>query len=123
MSYIDGYVVPAKTARKQEYIDMARHMGKKFLEWGALRIVECWGDDVPDGKVTDFKRAVAADGDETVVFSWCEWPSKDVRDAAMKKMHEDPEMQAGMKKTDQPFSMQRMIFGGFMPIVDERRAK
>lgn len=123
MSYIDGYIVPVKTNRKQEYIDMASHMAKRFLEWGATRVVECWGDDVPDGKVTDFKRSVATEGDETVVFSWCEWPSKEVRDAAMKKMQEDPEMVAGMKKPDQPMSMQRMIFGGFSPVVDERRAK
>jgi len=121
MSYIDGYVVPVKTSRKQEYIDMATRLSKRWLEWGALRVIECWGDDVPDGKVTDFKRAVAAESDETVCFSWCEWPSKDVRDAAMKKMQEDPEMVAGMKQTDQPFSMQRMIFGGFQPVVDERR--
>ena len=86
-------------------------------------VVENWGDDVPTGKVTDFKRAVSAESDETIVFSWCEWPSKEVRDAAMKKMETDPEMVASMKKTDQPFSMQRMIFGGFSPVVDERRAK
>ena len=123
MSYIDGYIVPVKTNRKQEYVDMASHMAKRFLEWGALRVVECWGDDVPDGKVTDFKRSVGTEGDETVVFSWCEWPSKDVRDAAMKKMQTDPEMVEGMKKPNQPMSMQRMIFGGFSPVVDERRAK
>lgn len=123
MNYIDGYIVPVKTKRKQEYIDMASRMAKRFLEWGALRVVECWGDDVPDGKVTDFKRSVATEGDETVVFSWCEWPSKAVRDAAMNKMQEDPEMLEGMKKPDQPMSMKRMIFGGFAPVVDERRAK
>jgi len=123
MSYIDGYVVPVKTSRKQEYIDQAARMAKRYLEWGAVHVVECWGDDVPDGKVTDLKRAVAAEADETVVFSWVEWPSKDVRDVAWKKMQDDPAMQADMKKTDHPFSMQRMIFGGFQSIVDERRSK
>lgn len=123
MSYIDGYIVPVKTARKQEYIDGARKMAHRFLEWGALRVIECWGDDVPDGKVTDFKRAVAAEGDETTVFSWVEWPSKDVRDAAMKKMADDPEMMASMQKPDLPFGAKRMIFGGFAPMFDERRAK
>jgi uncharacterized protein YbaA (DUF1428 family) len=121
--YIDGYIVPVKTNRKQEYVDAATHMAKRFLEWGATRVAECWGDDVADGKVTDMKRAVAAEKDETVVYSWCEWPSKEVRDAAMKKMQEDPEMTAMMKKPDQPMNMQRMIFGGFQPIVDERRGK
>ena len=123
MSYIDGYVVPAKTSRKQEYIDMAAKMAKRFREWGALRIVECWGDDVPDGKATDFKRAVACESDETIVFSWIEWPSKDVRDAAMEKMQHDPEMMAGMKDPNPPMSMKRMIIGGFEPVVDDRGSK
>src|SRR5688572_21810035 len=123
MSYIDGYIVPVKTNRKQDYIDSASRFAKKFLEWGALRVVEAWGDDVPDGKVTDFKRSVAGESDETIVFSWCEWPSKEVRDAAMKKMESDPDTLAEMKKPDQPANMQRMIFGGFKPVVDERRSK
>ena len=123
MSYIDGFVIAVPTVNKQKFIEHAQHFDALFIELGAIRVIECWGDDVPDGKVTDFKRSVATEGDETVVFSWCEWPSKDVRDAAMKKMQADPEMQAGMKKTDQPMSMQRMIFGGFQPVIDERRAK
>ena len=121
MSYIDGFVVPVKTARKAEYVKMASEMAKRFHEWGATAVIECWGDDIPDGKVTDFKRAVAAESDETVVFSWVMWPSKEARDAGQKKMQADPEMQAGMSKTDQPFSMQRMIFGGFATIVDSKR--
>lgn len=123
MSYIDGYIVPVKTARKQEYIDTAKKMAKSFLELGALRVVESWGDQVPDGKVTDFKRSVAAESDETIVFSWCEWPSKDVRDTAMKKMESDPTMTAIMKQPNPPMSMQRMIFGGFAPVLDEKRSK
>jgi uncharacterized protein YbaA (DUF1428 family) len=77
--------------------------------------MECWGDDVPDGKVTDFKRAVNAEGSENIVFSWVVWPSKEVRDAGQKKVMDDPRM----KPTgDVPFDMKRMIFGGFEPIVD-----
>ena len=102
---------------------MAAKMAKRFREWGALRIVECWGDDVPDGKATDFKRAVACESDETIVFSWIEWPSKDVRDAAMEKMQHDPEMMAGMKDPNPPMSMKRMIIGGFEPVVDDRGSK
>ena len=123
MSYVDGYIIPVKSSRKQEYVDQASHMAKRFLEWGAVHVVESWGDDVPDGKVTDFKRAVAGEADETIAFSWVEWPSKEVRDAAWKKMENDPEMQADMKKPDHPYSLQRMIYGGFQSVVDERRSK
>ena len=114
MSYIDGFVIPVASGDKERYRAAAQKFHEKFKDSGALRQVECWGDDVPDGKVTDFKRAVDAKPGETVVFSWIEWPSKEVRDAANKKMMEDP----GMKDMDMPFDGKRMIFGGFTPIFD-----
>ncbi len=121
-SFIDGFVVPVKTSRKQEYVEMASKMSKRYLEWGATSVLESWGEEVADGKVTDFKRAVAAESDETIVFSSVVWPSKEVRDAGNKKMMEDPEMKAWMEnEKDPPFSMQRMIFGGFAAIVEARR--
>lgn len=113
MSYIDGFVIAVPTASKQKFIDHANSMDSFFLELGATRILECWGDDVPAGKVTDFQRAVQAKADETVVFSWVEWPDKATRDAAMKKMEADPRMQ----EQTLPFDGQRMIFGGFVPVV------
>ena len=113
MSYIDGFVIPAPTADKEKFIDHATRMDSVFLEMGALRVVECWADDVPRGKVTDFHRSVALKDDETVVFSWIEWPDKPTRDAAMAKMEED----ARMMNEPMPFDGKRMIFGGFTPIV------
>jgi uncharacterized protein YbaA (DUF1428 family) len=77
-------------------------------------VIECWGDDVPEGKLTDFRRAVQAKPDESVVFSWIEWPDKATRDAGMEKVMKDPRAgQAG----DMPFDGKRMIFGGFTPVV------
>lgn len=90
MSYIDGFVIAVPTANKQKFIEHARHFDALFIELGAIRVVESWGDDVPDGKLTDFRRAVQATAEETVAFSWVEWPDKATRDAAMKKMVEDP---------------------------------
>lgn len=113
--YVDGYVVPVPTANRRAYVELAEKAGPIFLEYGATRVVEAWSDDVPDGEVTDFRRAVKATGDEAVVFSWAEWPSKEVRVEAWKKLMEDPRMQPG---DNMPFSGPRMIYGGFVPIVD-----
>lgn len=88
-----------------------------FKEFGALRVVECWADDVPDGKLTDFRMAVKAESDEEVVFSWIEYPSKEVRDAANATMMADPRMKAF--GDSMPFDGKRMIFGGFLPLLDE----
>jgi uncharacterized protein YbaA (DUF1428 family) len=111
MNYIDGFVIPVRTTDKDAFLDHARRVNALFLELGALRIVESWGDDVPHGKVTDFHRAVQAKADETVVFSWIEWPDRATRDAAMAKLRAEPRMM----DDPMPFDGQRMIFGGFAP--------
>ena len=95
MTYIDGFVAAVPTANKQKFIDHAKKADSVFVELGANRVLECWGDDVPEGTVTDFRRAVQAKDDETVIFSWIEWPDKATRDQAMPKMMEDPQNAAG----------------------------
>lgn len=120
MSYIDGFVIAVPTANKQTFIDHASMADPVFIEKGATRILECWEDDVKDGTVTDFRRAVQARPDESVVFSWIEWPDKATRDAAMAWMMSesmsDPRLD--MAKNPMPFDGKRMIFGGFMPVVE-----
>lgn len=118
MSYIDGFVIPVPADKKEAYVAMATKAAAIFKEHGATRLVEYWGDDVPDGKVTDFKRAVQADAGETVVFSWVEWPSKAARDAGNKRIGEDPRMK--MMGEDMPFDGKRMIFGGFERLFDTK---
>lgn len=115
MSYVDGFVIPVPHGNKEAYRKLAEKVAPVFKEYGALQIVECWGDDVPDGKVTDFKGAVKAEAGEAVVFSWILWPSKAVRDAANKKIMEDPRMHPD---GDIPFDGKRMILGGFEILVD-----
>jgi uncharacterized protein YbaA (DUF1428 family) len=115
MTYVDGFVLAVPKAKKAAYKEMAAKAWPLFREFGATRQVECWGDDVPEGKVTDFQGAVKAKDDEIVVFSWVEYPSKEVRDAANKRMMEDPRM----RDMDMPFDGQRMIMGGFAPMLDE----
>lgn len=115
MPYIDGFVIAVPTADKQKFIQHANQADSVFVEYGAIRVVECWGDDVPDGKLTDFHRAVQATADETVVFSWIEWPDKATRDAGMKKAMEDPRLNP--QSHPMPFDGNRMIYGGFTPVV------
>jgi uncharacterized protein YbaA (DUF1428 family) len=120
MPYIDGFVIAVPTANKQKFIEHAKTGNSVFLELGATRILECWGDDVPDGKVTDFRRAVNAKSDEAVVFSWIEWPDKATRDAAMGKMNDLMKTDDRMnpEKNPMPFDGQRLIYGGFAPVVE-----
>ena len=114
--YADGFVVPVPAANRDAYIRMAANAARVFVEYGASRVVEGWGDDVPDGKVTDFRRSVEARDGETIVFSWIEWPSKQARDEAWPKLMADPRMQPD--KANMPFDGQRMIYGGFATILD-----
>ena len=113
MAYVDGFVAAVPAANKQAYTEHAREAAVLFKEWGATRIVENWGSDIPAGKQTDFMRAVAAKPDEVIVFSWIEYPDKATRDAVGQKMMSDPRMQA-MKM---PFDGARMIYGGFETLL------
>lgn len=116
MPYVDGFVLAVPTANRQEFIEHARACDAVFLEYGATRVLECWGDDVPTGKVTDFFRAVQAKDDETVVFSWVEWPDKATRDAGMAKVMQDPRLSP--EANPMPFDGKRLIYGGFVSVVE-----
>ena len=116
MNYVDGFVTPVRTADQEAYRQHARDTAEIFKEFGALSVVECWGDDVPEGKLTSFSLAVKRGPDEAVVFSWVTWPSKAVRDAGWVKVMADPRMQPGV--ISMPFDGKRMIYGGFQIIVE-----
>ena len=114
VGYIDGFVVPVPSGKKAEYQALAQRMAGKFKEYGAVRVLEAWGDDVPNGKVTDYRRAVQAQDGEEVVYSYIQWPDKATRDAGWARMMaEDPE-----QSTPMPFDGKRMFWGGFRPILD-----
>jgi len=115
MAYIDGFVMAVPNANRDTFIAHAKKFDALFLECGATRVVEGWGDDVPEGKVTDFRRAVQATPEESVVFSWIEWPDKAARDSGMERVMKDPRMDPGTNPM--PFDGKRMIFGGFAPVV------
>lgn len=120
MSYIDGFLIAVPTAKKQAFIDHANMADGFFIEQGALRVVECWGDDVPNGKLTDFLKAVQCKDDETVVFSWVEWPDKATRDRVGALMHDmsKADDRINPEKNPMPFDGARLIYGGFAPVID-----
>lgn len=117
MPYVDGFVLAVPTANRNAYKEVAQDVAVIFIDHGALKLVECWGDDVPDGKVTSFPMAVKCKDDEAVVFSWILWPSREVRDEGSKKAMEDPRMK-DMDMSKMPFDGKRMIFGGFDMIFE-----
>ncbi len=113
-SYVQGFIVPVPAAKREDYRKMAADAWAMFKDYGALRVVEAWGDDVPDGKLTDFRRAVKAEPHEAIVFSFLEWPSREICDAAAQKMmngEQPPQCK------DMPFDMARMVYGGFIRVV------
>ncbi len=115
MTYVDGIVTAVPTANRETYRKFAEAVAVVFRQVGALNVVDCWGDDVPEGKLTSFTMAVQRKDDETVVFSWVTWPSRQVRDKGWKKAMADPRMQPG--NGPMPFDGKRMIYGGFEMIV------
>lgn len=114
MTYVDGFVAAVPSENRDLYREMAEEAAAIFKEHGALRVVECWGTDVPHGKLTDFHHAVEAREGETIIFSWIVWPSKEARDAGNDKVMHDPRM----KMEDAPFDAKRMIYGGFEVLID-----
>jgi uncharacterized protein YbaA (DUF1428 family) len=116
MNYMDGFVAAVPTANRETYRQHAEKAAVVFKEYGALNVVECWGDDVPEGKLTSFSMAVKREADETVVFSWITWPSRQVRDEAWKKVMADPRLKPDANPM--PFDGKRLIYGGFEVIVE-----
>ena len=114
MKYVDGVMCPVPTENKAEYKTYALLVAEIFKDHGALSLVDCWGDDVPQGKLNSMRSAVLSKPEETVVFAWITWPSKEVRDAAWEKLMQSPELSA----LAMPFDGSRMIFGGFEVLLE-----
>lgn len=117
MSYVDGFVAAVPQADRDTYVSFARRAWEVFRKHGALRNVECWQDDVPEGTKTSFPMAVQRGPGEVVVFSWIEWPDRATRDACHAQMETDPDFAL---LGEMPMDGSRMIFGGFVPVLDER---
>ena len=116
MNWVEGFLLAVPTANRERYRAFSETVARVFRDHGALSVVECWGEDVPEGALNSMHTAVLREPDETVVFSWIVWPSRAARDAAHEKVFADPRMDMGEDAV--PFDGRRMIFGGFQVIVD-----
>ena len=114
MSYVDGFVAAVPTANREHYLAFSKLTGQVFKDCGALSVVDCWGDDVPEGELTSYSKSVQRGADETVVFGWVVWPSKQARQAGMAKAEKDERL----SNADMPFDGKRMIMGGFEVITE-----
>ncbi len=117
MTYVDGYVIAVHKANKSDYIKLAEESAVVFKDHGALSVVENWADDVPEGEITSLPMAVKCEEGEEVVFSWITWPSREARDVGNKAAMEDPRFK-DWEPSNMPFDGKRMIFGGFITIVE-----
>ena len=116
MSYVDGFVAAVPTENKKAFLEHASAAAKVFKEYGALSVVECWGDNVLDGELTSFPKAVQCKENESIIFSWIVWRSREVRDQAWEKIRKDDRMSD--ENNPMPFDGKRMIYGGFQAILE-----
>ena len=116
MTYVNGMVCAVPDDNRDKFMAHAEHAATVFKEYGALNVVDCWGDDVPEGETTSFPMAVKRQDGETVVFSWIVWPDKAAHDAAWEKIMADPRM--APDKNPMPFDGKRMIYGSFDVIAE-----
>jgi uncharacterized protein YbaA (DUF1428 family) len=116
MPYVEGFVAAVPTTSLEAFRRHAAKVAEAFRERGALKVVECWGTNVPEGEVTSLPKAVACQPDETVTFSWVIWPSREARDKGMENFMDDPRVNPETNPI--PFDGKRMIWGGFEVIVD-----
>ena len=118
MPYVDGFVAAVPTANREIYKKHAEAAAVVFKDHGALRLVECWGDDVPEGKLTSFPMAVKRQDDETVIFSWIVFNTREDRDRINAKVMADPRLDKFMDPKKMPFDGVRMFWGGFKSLVE-----
>lgn len=115
--YVDGFVLPVPKANVDKYREIAQQAGEVWMDHGALEYVECVADDVKSGEVTSFPQSVQLKDDETVIFAWIVYASREARDRINEKVMQDPRI-SGMGPESMPFDAKRMFWGGFAAIVD-----
>lgn len=115
--YVDGFLIPIARANVAAYSELARKASDIWMEYGALEYYECVGDDLNANELVSFRNAAGATEDETVIFSWIIYASKEHRDSVAAAVMQDPRLENMVDKDNEPFDMRRMAYGGFKPLV------
>ena len=115
--YVDGFVLPIPRARIDDYRRVAESAAEIWKEHGALEYWECIGDDLNIEGTSSFTDLISASEDETVVFAWVVFESREARDAANAKIFSDPRMATMVDPENPIFDTKRMAYGGFNSLV------
>ena len=116
--YVDGFLIPVKKSRLAEYRRVARKAGKIWKEYGALEYFECLGDDLEIENMVSFRKTAGASDDETVIFAWIVFESREERDRINAAVMEDPRIKEAIAPCDKTFDYKRMAYGGFKTLVE-----
>jgi len=115
--YVDGFVLPIAAENVEKYRGMAQKAGDIWMEHGALAYYECVGDDLEIGDMLSFKTIAGASDDETVVFAWIVYESREHRDKVNEAVMSDPRLKEDIEEHKNLFDFKRMAYGGFKTLV------
>jgi len=116
--YVDGFVLPVPTENVEKYRETAQKAGEIWKEHGALQYIEAVGDDLEIENMLSFRKTAGASDDETVIFAWILFESKEHRDKVNAAVMEDPRLKADMDSCKDIFDFKRMAYGGFKSLVE-----
>lgn len=117
MPYIDGFLLTVPNGNLETYRESAEKAAQVWKDHGALAYYEAAGDDLVQKDVRSFTDAAGAKENETVIFAFAIFPSREVRDEANKKIMEDPRLAGMCEQMKGIFDCSNMAFGGFKTIV------
>ena len=116
--YVDGFVLPVATDNIEKYRELAEKAGAIWKEHGALEYIEAVGDDLEIAEMVSFKKIAGAGDDETVIFAWIVYESREERDRINAAVMADPRLKESMESCKDAFDYKRMAYGGFKALVE-----
>lgn len=116
--YVDGFVLPIAKDNVEKYRGIAEKASAIWKKHGALDYVEAVGDDLDTPEMISFKKIAGAGDDETVIFAWITYESREHRDKVNAAVMADPQLKEDMESCKDLFDYKRMAYGGFKALVE-----